>query len=160
MKNQKTGCLLFRSRIILSCIILTLGTLSGGCEHKKAPESQAYSQAIPVQLFLDDTERSFGSLSPDSEDNLRVYITLDGMVLIDLPFSETHTVRILQVSGDENTVRLTGDAVFMENSNCKNHDCMLMGEITRDNLEMRVMGGFIICLPHRLGVEVRDINDK
>jgi hypothetical protein len=30
-----------------------------------------------------------------------------------------------------------------------------MGEVTRDNLEVRVMGGFIICLPHKISVEVR-----
>ena len=28
--------------------------------------------------------------------------------------------------------------------------------VTRDNLELRVMGGFIICLPHKISVEVRD----
>jgi hypothetical protein len=30
-----------------------------------------------------------------------------------------------------------------------------MEEITRDNLETRVMFGMIVCLPHRLTVEVR-----
>ena len=34
-------------------------------------------------------------------------------------------------------------------------DCVEMGEVTRENLELRVMGGFIICLPHKLSVEVR-----
>ena len=28
--------------------------------------------------------------------------------------------------------------------------------VTRGNLELRVMGGFIICLPHKVSVEVRD----
>ena len=160
MKDRKSGWFFLRSRIILFCMLLASGILLDGCEKKKEPESQAHSQALPVQIFLDDAEWNIGSLSPESEDNLRVYITLDGMVLIDLPFGEAHTIRILQINGDENIVKVTGNAVYMEDSNCRNHDCMLMGEITRDNLEIRVMGGFIICLPHRLGVEVRNIRDR
>ena len=120
-----------------------------------ASETGNHVQALPVQMFVDGEETAFGSLSPESTEELRVYVSLDGMVLIDLPFGEEHTIRVLQINGDENTVHITRDAVFMEESNCQNHDCVMMGEITLDNLEMRVMGGFIICLPHRLSVEVR-----
>ena len=28
-------------------------------------------------------------------------------------------------------------------------------EVTEENLEVRVLGGFIVCLPHKLSVEVR-----
>ena len=62
---------------------------------------------------------------------------------------------VVQPDGAENIVRLTGDAVFMEEANCQNQDCVQMGEVTADNLELRVLGGFIVCLPHRLSVEVR-----
>ena len=43
----------------------------------------------------------------------------------------------------------------MEEADCHGQDCVKMEPVTRDNLEMRVMGGFIICLPHRVSVEVR-----
>ena len=44
----------------------------------------------------------------------------------------------------------------MEHADCDNQDCVQMGAVTRDNLELRVMGGFIICLPHKISVEVRE----
>ena len=87
---------------------------------------------------------------------MRVYITCDGQPLLDLPFSEPHSVQILQDDGAENTVAITGNAVYMDHADCENQDCVQMGEVTRDNLELRVMGGFIICLPHKISVEVRD----
>ena len=43
----------------------------------------------------------------------------------------------------------------MESANCEGQDCVHMEPVTRDNLETRVMSGMIICLPHRLSVEVR-----
>ena len=94
------------------------------------------------------------SIHPGGED-LRVYITLNGEALLDLPFIEAHTVRIIQPDGGENTITLTGSSVYMTEANCDGQDCVQMGEVTRENLEVRVMGGFIICLPHRISVEVR-----
>ena len=88
-------------------------------------------------------------------DGPRVYITLDGAELIDLPFDQAREVRIVQPGVGENTVCITGGSVYMAHADCENQDCVNMGEVTRDNLELRVMGGFIICLPHRLSVEVR-----
>ena len=44
----------------------------------------------------------------------------------------------------------------MDHANCENQDCVNMGQVTLDNLELRVMGGFVICLPHKVSVEVRE----
>lgn len=108
-----------------------------------------------VQVTLDGKDPgSEKSINP-GEGDLRVYITLDGAPLLDLPFAEAHQVRIALPDGGENTVTLTGSAVFMKEANCEGQDCVQMGEVTRENLEMRVMGGFIVCLPHRVSVEVR-----
>ena len=94
-------------------------------------------------------------LSPEKQDDLRVVITFDGQEIASLPFGEAHTVQILQANGDENVLLITGDSVRMESANCPGQDCVRMEEVTRDNLETRVMFGMIICLPHRLSVEVR-----
>ena len=102
-----------------------------------------------------DSVRTGQQAAASGGDDLRVYITLDGKPLLDLPFAEKHTVRIVQPDGGENTVTLTGSSVFMKEANCEGQDCVQMGEVTRNNLEVRVMGGFIICLPHRVSVEVR-----
>ena len=107
------------------------------------------------RMELDGAPWAGGALAPEAGD-LRVYVTLDGAPLADLPFGEAHTLVVRQPDGSENAVRLTGEAAYMESANCDNQDCVNMGEVTRENLELRVMGGFIICLPHKISVEVRD----
>ena len=119
------------------------------------PGCQRSAENEPVRVLVDGTEWPGGSMDADSGDDLRVYVTLDGVALIDLPFSEAHALDILLPDGGENHIVLTGQSVFMQDANCENHDCVDMGAVTRENLELRVMGGFIICLPHRVSVEVR-----
>ena len=111
--------------------------------------------AAGTRVLVDGQELASSSVSPEKTDDLRVYLTLDGKELVSFPFSEAHTVQVLQENGDENTLRLTGTSVRMEHANCEGQDCVKMEEVTRDNLETRVMFGMIICLPHRLSVEVR-----
>ena len=108
-----------------------------------------------AKVLLDGAEWDKVPLSPEIA-SPRVYITLDGKDLIDLPFAEPHDVTILQDDGSENAVKITGEAVYMDHANCENQDCVNMGQVTLDNLELRVMGGFVICLPHKLSVEVRE----
>lgn len=109
-----------------------------------------------IRVLVDDEVWQDAAVSPENGVGLRVYITCDGRPLLDLPFDEAHSVRIIQEDGSENTVAITGDAVYMEHADCDNQDCVHMGAVTRDNLELRVMGGFIICLPHKISVEVRE----
>ena len=107
-----------------------------------------------LRVLVDGQALSFPVLSPE-KDGLRVILTLDGAEIADLPFDEAHTVRVLQENGDENTLVITGESVHMESANCEGQDCVRMEEVTRDNLETRVMFGMIICLPHHLAVEVK-----
>ncbi len=107
-------------------------------------------------ILLDGKPLSETVLSPEKTDDLRVILTLDGQEIANLPFGEAHTIKVVQGNGDENTVVLTGDSVYMESANCEGQDCVHMEKVTRDNLETRVMFGMIICLPHKLSVEVRE----
>lgn len=109
-----------------------------------------------IRVLVDGEAWKDAAISPESGDGMRVYITCDGQPLLDLPFGEAHSVQIIQDDGSENTVAITGDAVYMEHADCDNQDCVQMGAVTRENLELRVMGGFIICLPHKISVEVRE----
>ena len=128
-------------------------------EAETAAKTEENPEQEPVLTIYVDEEIWTGekgwSVSPDSDDDTRVYITFGGYPLIDLPFEEPHSVLIHQRNGSENLVRLTGEAVYMERATCDGGDCVNMGEVTRENLEMRVLGGFIICLPNMISVEVR-----
>ena len=141
-------CALFKRRARLAALLLALGLLASGC----APAPVAGG----VRVLVDGAAWEGPAVSPEAGHGLRVYITRDGQPLLDLPFGEAHSVQVIQEDGSENTVAITGDAVYMDHADCENQDCVRMGEVTRDNLELRVMGGFIICLPHKISVEVRD----
>lgn len=127
------------------CALLALGLALTGCGAKPSGEPR---------VLIDGAEWNGEAIG--GSDDVRVYITLDGADLIDVPFDEARTIEIIQPDGAENTVSITGERVVMAHANCENQDCVNMGEVTRDNLELRVMGGFIICLPHKLSVEVRE----
>ena len=113
------------------------------------------AQTSGAKVFLDGEAFSGSLPAPDGKDDLRVILTQDGKEIANLPFGGAHTVRVLQDNGDENTLVLTGESVYMESANCEGQDCVHMEKVTRDNLETRVMFGMIICLPHRLSAEVR-----
>ena len=106
-------------------------------------------------ILLDGEKVSSIPVMGGTEEPTRVIVYLGNYMIADLPFGEPHTLRINQPLG-QNTIRITTDAVFMEDADCHGQDCVGMGEVTRDNLETRVMGGFIICLPHQVSVEVRE----
>ena len=70
------------------------------------------------------------------------------------------TVRVLLDGGTlgekkSDYLRRIASSFLVSADNGHAQDCVQMGEVTRDNLEVRVMGGFIICLPHKISVEVR-----
>ena len=129
-------------------LLLALGLLASGCASGKDAEG--------VRVLVDGRAWEGPAVSREAGEGLRVYVTFDGRPLIDLPFGEAHSVQVLLPDGGENTVAITGEAVYMEHADCENQDCVNMGAVTRENLELRVMGGFIICLPHRISVEVRE----
>ena len=132
--------------LMLLCCVLMLSACAPASPEKTRLELDGVSW---------DGQAPAGESVPDGEDALTVIVTLDGQTLFELPFGTVHTVRILQLGVGENTLRFSEDAVVMEDADCTGQDCVHMGAVTRENLDYRAMGGFIICLPHKLTVEVR-----
>lgn len=147
---------IFFQRRALSALALGALLLLSGCAGPR-PEAGNPSGSAPgekrVELLLDG-EPWNGENASVPADNLTVTVRLADETLFALPFSASHRITIRQPGGEENTVEMTGKEVRMAVSNCKNQDCVQMGEITRENLEERILGGFIICLPHEIVIEV------
>ena len=132
-------------------------TESSSATEKEEPEAEN-NPIQPISgtaVIVDGLEWTGKTEESNGADGTRVYLWLGGDLMAAFPFEEAHTIVIRQADGSENTVRMTGSAVYMEDATCANHDCIQMGEITMENLEMRVMGGFIVCLPQQVIVEVR-----
>jgi len=68
----------------------------------------------------------------------------------------TKTIRLIQPDGSEtvNVVHLTPEGFWMEESNCEGQDCIEEGTVTLENRDERVLGSWVICLPHQLICEL------
>ena len=102
-----------------------------------------------------NTDASLSALASPAEDTVTVFnpLSFETNTVVELPGAFTFDNKIAQTYTDPQGKEKT--AVRMEHANCEGQDCVQMEEITRDNLETRVMFGMIICLPHRLSVEVK-----
>jgi len=53
-----------------------------------------------------------------------------------------------------NLIHVSPEGVYMEASTCKNQDCVEQGAVTFGNLNSRVLGRYIICLPNFVMLEL------
>ena len=53
-----------------------------------------------------------------------------------------------------NTIHLTPEGVYMEDSTCEGHDCVQQGLVTLENREERILGNMIICLPNQVTLQL------
>jgi len=68
----------------------------------------------------------------------------------------SYPLRQLLPNGTEavNTIHLTPEGVYMEDSTCEGHDCVQQGEVTLDNRVERILGNMIICLPNQVTLQL------
>lgn len=84
-----------------------------------------------------------------------VEITLQGQVYRVVPVNgEEQLITIEQSNGSVNDIKITADGAYMEHSTCANQDCVQQGTVTLNNYTTRVLGGWIICLPNQVSIEL------
>ena len=71
-----------------------------------------------------------------------------------VPFGEAQVLKIDQDGDRHNEITITDDAVYMSHSTCHNQECVKQGKITMENIETRLLGDYIICLPNQVVVKV------
>ena len=74
-------------------------------------------------------------------------VTVDGAEAGRYPLSEDRTVRI-ESPGGYNLLTIAGGAAAVTEADCGDHTCVRTGAVSR-------AGETIVCLPHRLIVEIR-----
>lgn len=116
-------------------------------ETSAAPEEKTEEQPFLIQITEDDPATAY------------VLVSLENPVgFLPLPVTGEYrrTIRQTMADGSEavNVVHLTPDGFRMEDSNCEGHDCIDEGKVTLENREERVLGSWVICLPHQLVCEL------
>ena len=84
--------------------------------------------------------------------------TASQMGFLPLPEEEDYLFPLTQALPDgtvaENVIHVSPDGVWMESSNCENQDCVQEGTVTLENRRDRILGNWIICLPHQLTLQL------
>lgn len=95
---------------------------------------QAYFEEYPAETYL--------------------MVTAGGNEYSPIPLSGDNAFRVAQEDGSENVVHIGKNSFYMESSNCDNQNCVGQGEVTLENRDARVLYNMVICLPHRLTLEL------
>lgn len=109
---------------------------------------------IIIALFV----RFCSSLAKGKED--KVVITYQNKKEIYTITDKPQTITIDQGNNIINKIHIEKDNVYMEESTCKNQLCIAQGKMTPGNIRNRPNGRYIICLPHKLTVELIVGEDK
>jgi hypothetical protein len=89
----------------------------------------------------------------ESADSNYVVIALDGQEYKRVSLSEPQKV-VVDHEGKHNEIEITNQGVSMHSSNCDNQNCIMQGEATLENIDERIMGGWIVCLPNGVSIEL------
>ncbi len=84
-------------------------------------------------------------------DRVRIYVGDE--LYKEVSLSEEQTV-IVEQQNCKNVIRIENGGVFMQETTCRNQDCIEQGIVTPENAGSRALGGWIICLPNRVSVEL------
>ena len=71
-----------------------------------------------------------------------------------VPLTGSSEVVIDQADGSHNVVEVFQDGFRMKESNCTNQDCVHQGDVTLQNIASRPLANQIICLPHKVVLEL------
>ena len=126
-----------------------------------APAAETAQQEQAQELPAEQSKEQPFLVQVTDNDPSIAYVLVrmpDTIGLLPLPVEGEYirTIRQVMADGTEavNVLHLTANGVWMEDSNCEGHDCILEGEVTLENREERVLWNMIICLPHQLSLEL------
>ncbi len=137
-------------------LVLLLGQTQRGKAPSVLPAENeepaaAVSAADGHADFANDTVRAYFD---DYPAETYLMVTAGGREYSPIPLNGENTFRVAQEDGSENVVHIGKNAFYMDSSNCDNQDCVGQGEVTLENRDSRILFNMVICLPHRLTLEL------
>ena len=89
--------------------------------------------------------------SDSAYDYVNIYINGDEYKRVVL--GKPQTV-VINREGKYNEIEIKANGVVMRDANCDNKDCLQQGEVNLNNINSRIMTGWIICLPNNVSIEL------
>lgn len=93
----------------------------------------------------------FGSQQSQSVAEKEAVLRVDGTEIKTLPLisgNKSYTYTYTDADGDYNIIEIAGDKIRMKEADCGDQICVRRGWVTKN-------GETIVCLPHKLVIEVR-----
>ena len=91
---------------------------------------------------------------PSSAGDIYLRITAPDQTFNLMPLTGASEVVIDQADGSHNVVEVFAGGFRMKESNCTNQDCVHQGDVTLQNIASRPLANQIICLPHKVVLEL------
>ena len=101
--------------------------------------------------FVSETVRAYFEEYPAAS---YLFVNTGSSAYSPIPLNGDNSFRIAQQDGSENVIHIGENSFYMESSNCKNQNCVGQGEVTLENRESRPLFNMVICLPHKLSLEL------
>jgi len=77
-----------------------------------------------------------------------------------VPLTDAQDITITQADGSVNVVEVFAGGFRMKEANCTNQDCIKQGDVTLANMADRPLANEVICLPHRVVLELVTAEDQ
>ena len=91
----------------------------------------------------------------DWKNTLFLIVTANGVKYQPIPLLGEASIPIRnEEAGTENVVHVTPTEIHMESASCANQDCVEQGEVTRENMNERILYNTIVCLPNQVMLEL------
>jgi len=144
-------------KLMIALVVLIIAVAAAGLligRPSLQPDSGSGSLTITATngLMLPSDAQTMPMEVPS--DTCWLSIRADGFTYAPVPLTATGEYTFTQPDGSYNTLQVSPTSIQMVSADCSTQDCVSQGEASLDVMEFRALGGQIICLPHKLILEL------
>lgn len=153
MRNANVKLVIFLIVVIVA--VALVGLLAGNTNiipNVTKGNPPALTITATEGLIIPSAEQSISAEVPANTAWLSV--RSDGSVYPPVPLVCEGDYTFTQPDGGYNTLHVTQSSIRMISADCSTQDCVHQGTASLDAMDFRPLGGQIICLPHKLVVEL------
>ena len=148
---KKKDLILILAVVCLALVLLLAGPLSRSGGRETGEDTERADTATP---YSEETLAAVRSFFEEYPAESYLIVKSAGGVYLPIPLNSDNAFTVRQSDGSENTVHIGRNSFYMESSNCENQNCVEQGEVTLENRDTRILLNTVICLPHRLSLEL------
>lgn len=149
---RKANIRLLIAMAVLVAVVAAAGLLFGGGLQTPGRGKGPIAITGTQGLIIPDPENADAYNVPDGANWLSV--SCDGFTYPPVPLTGTGDYTFTQPDGGYNLLHVTPDSIRMSKADCSTQDCIHQGAATVASMDFRPLGGQIICLPHKLIVQL------